>query len=113
LLDDPERKLLVISPYGFDGDKPISEDETTDDEDKKNNKRTETIKDIYKSLKLDGVCDNQISYWFYGAKGFMNSKLKIENLAELFPEAEEDLIPEIEIIDEKQADLDSGISDTT
>lgn len=110
LLDNPERKLLVISPYGFDGDKPISEDETTDDKDKKNNKRAEKIKDIYKSLKLDGVCENQISYWFYGAKGFMNNKLKIENLAELFPEAEEDLIPEIEIIDEEIEDSEASIT---
>lgn len=60
--------------------------------------------------KLDGVCDNQISYWFCGAKGFMNNKLKIENLAELFPEAEEDLIPEIEIIDEELEDSEVSIT---
>lgn len=99
LLDNPERKLLVISPYGFKDDKPINEEETNDVEDKIEEKRTNRIKEIHSLLRLEDICESQIAYWFYGAKSFMNDKLNIDDLALLFPEPEEDLIQEVEIED--------------
>lgn len=108
LLDNPERKLLVISPYDFNGDTPISEDEITD-KDKVEDKRLKRILSIHESLKLEGVCKNQVAYWFYGAKAFMTNKLKIEDLATLFPEDEADLIVEVEIIDEETNDSEASI----
>lgn len=108
LLDNPERKLLVISPFDFKDDKPRSEDEVENKENVEK-ERLGRISSTHKSLKLDGVCRNQIAYWFYGAKSFMNDKLKIEHLASLFPEAEEDLISEVDMTDEENEDAEVSV----
>lgn len=107
LLDNSERKLLVISPYSFDENgNPVSEEETTDETDKIESERLKRINNIHELLKLESVCDSQVAYWFYGAKGFMSSKLNTEDLAKLFPEPDNDLIPEIAINEEESKESD-------
>lgn len=108
LLDNPERKLLVISPYDFNGDNPINEDEI-ENKSEVEEKRIKKINSIHESLKLEGICNNQIAYWFYGAKAFMNDKLNIENLASLFPEDEVDLIEEVEMNSTEMVNSEVGI----
>lgn len=103
LIDSKSRKLLVISPYFNNTGQPINEDDefpdalgfmrTHDLEEEREGKILETLK----TLKIDGICQNQIAYWFYGAKRFMSNHLKIERLAELFEEEEPEIIEETEI----------------
>jgi hypothetical protein len=108
LLDNPNRKLLVVSPYRFNGDTPVGEDEIENKEEVEEN-RVKKIRSIHDLLKLGELCENQIAYWFYGAKAFMSDKLKIEDLASLFPENEVDLIEEVEMNDEEIAESDASI----
>lgn len=104
LVASPSRKLLVISPYfnkegiSSNEDDGIELSDGSEPSDKYlGDLRQNKIDDVCKTLKIEQLCRPQVAYWFYGAKAFMTNQLKIENLAKLFDEDEEEIIEETEI----------------
>ena len=76
LNNNSERKLLSIAP--------LEESETVEQKQEIVNKKQLSIKETLKTSH-----DDQIVCWDYGAKDFMTQKMKVEELAKLFPLDEE------------------------
>jgi len=89
LNSDPEMKLLWVAPAWGEG-----EDE------KAENMRADVAK-VEASLRLNVADGTKVIRWDLSAREFMLEKLKVDELATLFPE-DEDLLPEVRL-DEVEA----------